>query len=67
MRDSSIALAQPVRIGDYVTIDAASGAVSGTVEEVGLSYTYIRAGDNRRVIIPNEEFVSNVVQGCSIG
>jgi small-conductance mechanosensitive channel len=57
-----IAIAQPVRIGDYVTVSG----ISGTVEEVGLSYTYIRTGDNRRLIIPNEQLVSTMVENYSI-
>jgi small-conductance mechanosensitive channel len=57
-----IAITQPVRLGDYVTI----ADVSGTVEEIGLVYTYIRTADNRRVVIPNEELASTVVHNYTI-
>src|SRR5437868_8372371 len=45
-----IAFTQPVRLGDYVEIDG----VVGTVEEIGLTYTFIRTADNARLVIPNE-------------
>src|SRR5665648_734003 len=44
-----IAFSQPVRLGDYISIDD----VYGTVEEIRFTYTYIRTPDNRRVVIPN--------------
>ena len=58
----AIAITQPVRINDYVTV----GDVSGVVEEVGLSYTYIRTADNRRVVIPNEALAGTVVHNYTI-
>ena len=57
-----VALAQPVRIGDYVAIDE----WRGTVEEVGLTYSYIRADDNSRVVIPNEQLASRVIRNFTI-
>ena len=58
----AIAITQPVRLGDYVTL----GDVSGTIEEVGLTYTYLRTADNRRVVIPNEQLASTVVHNYTI-
>ena len=52
-----IAFSQPVRLGDYISVND----IYGTVEEVALTYTYIRTHDNRRVVIPNEVFASTVV------
>jgi small-conductance mechanosensitive channel len=57
-----VALAQPVRIGDYVAIDD----LEGTVEEVRLTYSYIRAADNSRIVIPNEQLASKVVRNFTI-
>jgi small-conductance mechanosensitive channel len=57
-----VALAQPVRIGDYVTIDE----WEGTVEEVRLTYSYIRADDNSRIVIPNEQLGSKVIRNFTI-
>jgi len=57
-----IAFSQPVRIGDYISIDD----THGTVEEIGLTYTYIRTLDERRMIIPNELLTSKVIHNYSI-
>jgi len=57
-----VALAQPVRIGDYVAIDE----WEGTVEEVRLTYSYIRAEDNSRIVIPNEQLGSKVVRNFTL-
>jgi small-conductance mechanosensitive channel len=52
-----------VRLGDYISVDGEYG----TVEEIRLTYTYIRTFDNRRVVIPNEAFASKVVHNYSMG
>jgi small-conductance mechanosensitive channel len=57
-----IAFAQPLRIGDSVVIDD----VPGTVEEIGLSYTFIRAGDGTRLVIPNEKLASDTIRNLTI-
>ena len=58
-----IAFSQPVRLGDYVSVDD----IYGTVEEIRFTYTYIRTPDDRRVVIPNEAFASQVVNNFSMG
>ena len=57
-----IAFTQPVRLGDYVEIDG----VAGTVEEIGLTYTFIRTADNARLVIPNEKLASDTIRNSSI-
>ena len=57
-----IALAQPVRIGDRVEYDG----MPGVVEEIGLTYTFIRAGDRRRIVVPNEKLASDTIINASI-
>ncbi len=57
-----VALAQPVRIGDYVAI----GDWQGTIEEIRLTYSYIRADDDSRIVIPNEQLGSTVIRNFSI-
>jgi small-conductance mechanosensitive channel len=57
-----IALAQPVRIGDRVEYEG----TAGIVEEVGLTYTFIRAGDGRRIVVPNEKLASDTIVNASI-
>lgn len=57
-----IAFAQPLRLGDRVEIDG----VEGTVEEIGLTYTFIRTGDNARLVIPNEKLASDTIRNSTI-
>jgi small-conductance mechanosensitive channel len=58
-----IAFSQPVRLGDYISIDDNYG----TVEEITLIYTSIRTADNRRVMIPNEALASKAINNYSMG
>ncbi len=57
-----IALAQPVRIGDRVEYEG----THGVVEEIGLTYTFIRTGDRRRLVVPNEKLASDTIVNASI-
>jgi small-conductance mechanosensitive channel len=57
-----IAFTEPLRIGDRVTVDD----TEGTVEEVGLTYTFIRTDDNARLVIPNEKLASDTILNASI-
>src|SRR6478736_2258038 len=47
-----IAFTQPIRLGDRVELE--SGA-AGNVEEIDLTYTFIRTDDGARLVIPNEK------------
>lgn len=58
-----IAFSQPVRLGDYISIND----VYGTVEEITLTHTYVRTIDDHRVVIPNELFASTPVSNYSKG
>ncbi len=57
-----IAFSQPLRIGDRVTI----GGQQGTVEEIHLTYTFIRTEDNARLVIPNETLASDTIRNATI-
>ena len=57
-----IAFAQPVRLGDRVEIES----LMGVVEEIGLTYTFIRLEDNDRLVIPNERIASDTIRNSSI-
>jgi small-conductance mechanosensitive channel len=57
-----IAFTQPLRLGDRVTVDG----VAGTVEEIGLTYTFIRTDDNARLVIPNEKLASDTIRNSTI-
>jgi MscS family membrane protein len=49
---------QSARIGDYCTV----GAVSGTIEKIGMRSTRIRTLDRTLVTIPNGQFASDVIE-----
>lgn len=57
-----IAFTQPLRLGDLVTVDD----VEGTVEEIGLTYTFIKTHDNARLVIPNEKLASDTIRNSTI-
>src|ERR687883_126370 len=46
-----IAFTQPIRLGDRIEVEG----IPGTVEEIGLTYTFIRTDDRARFVIPNEK------------
>jgi small-conductance mechanosensitive channel len=57
-----IAFTQPIRLGDYIEF----GDLSGVVEEIGLTYTFVRTPDNDRLVIPNEKMASDTIRNSSI-
>jgi small-conductance mechanosensitive channel len=57
-----IAFTQPLRLGDRVTF----AGVEGVVEEITLTYTFIRADDDTRLIVPNEKLASDTIQNATI-
>src|SRR5205085_5503803 len=57
-----IAFTQPLRLGDRVTVDN----VSGTVEEIGLTHTWIRTSGNDRLVVPNEKLASDTICNSTI-
>jgi small-conductance mechanosensitive channel len=58
-----LAVSQPIRIGDRITFEE----VTGRVDDLSLSYTYIDPGDGDLVVIPNEKIVSGTVYNHSTG
>ena len=57
-----LAITQPIRIGDLVTFEEQSGIV----EDMKLTYTYIRLDDGRRLIVPNERLAQSSVVNHTI-
>jgi small-conductance mechanosensitive channel len=57
-----LAITQPIRIGDLVTFEEETGEV----EDMKLTYTYIRLGDDRRLIVPNERLAQSSVVNHTI-
>ena len=61
-----IAITQPLRLGDWVEVAGVGGTVGGTVEEIGLMYTFIRTEENARLVIPNEKLASDTIRNSTI-
>jgi small-conductance mechanosensitive channel len=57
-----LAITQPIRIGDLVTFEDETGEV----EDVKLTYTYIRLDDGRRLIVPNERLAASSIENHTI-
>jgi small-conductance mechanosensitive channel len=57
-----IAFTQPVRLGDRIAIEG----VEGVVEEIGLTYTFIRTDDDARLVVPNEKLASDTIRNATI-
>lgn len=57
-----LAITQPIRIGDLVTFEDATG----TVEDIRLTYTYIATGTGDRLVVPNERLAQSSVQNHTL-
>jgi small conductance mechanosensitive channel len=57
-----IAFTQPLRLGDEVEL----AGTRGTVEEIGLIYTFVRTDDDDRLVIPNETLASDTIRNSTI-
>lgn len=54
--------AHPFKVGDYVQI----GDMSGTVQEMGMTYTILVTPDNYRVHIPNSKTVTSEITNYTV-
>lgn len=57
-----IAITQPLRLGDEVEIEGSRGIV----EEIGLTYTWIRTPDGDRLVVPNQKLASESIKNATI-
>jgi small-conductance mechanosensitive channel len=57
-----IAFSQPLRLGDEVEVEGGRGVV----EEIALTYTWLRLPDGDRLVIPNERLVSEPLRNATI-
>jgi small-conductance mechanosensitive channel len=57
-----IAITQPIRIGDRVTY----GGETGIIEDIDLTYTYIRTSDDARLVVPNQKLASDTIRNSTI-
>jgi small-conductance mechanosensitive channel len=57
-----LAVTQPLRVGDWVTIEDNYGVV----EDVTLSYTVLRTPSEARVLIPNERLAAGILRNDTL-
>ena len=57
-----LAITQPIRIGDLVTFEGQTGEV----EDVKLTYTYIRLDDGTRLVVPNERLAQGSIENHTV-
>jgi small-conductance mechanosensitive channel len=57
-----LAINQPIRIGDLVTVEDQTGEV----EDVNLSYTHVRLDDGSRLVVPNEKLAQSSVENHTV-
>ena len=57
-----IAFNQPLRLGDVVVVEN----TEGIVEEIGLTYTFVRTESGDRLVIPNEKLASDTIRNSTI-
>lgn len=57
-----LAITQPIRIGDLVTFEDETG----TVEDVRLTYTFIRKANDTRLVVPNERLAQSTILNHTI-
>src|SRR5436305_13970449 len=55
-----IAFSQPLRLGDEVEVEGGRGIV----EEIGLTYTWVKLPDGARLVIPNEKLASEPLRNA---
>ncbi len=57
-----LAITQPIRIGDLVTFEDQTGEV----EDVKLTYTYLRLDDGTRLVVPNERLAQGSIKNHTV-
>lgn len=57
----SILLYHPFRVGDDVEINTPRGVMRGTIRQLTLGYTSLRASESEEIIVPNSVMVSAVL------
>jgi small-conductance mechanosensitive channel len=58
-----LAVAQPIRLEDYVVVEGESGVV----EEITLTYVVVRLSDQRRIVLPINHFLERPFENWSRG
>jgi small-conductance mechanosensitive channel len=58
-----LAVTQPIRVGDWVFVEEQYGVV----EDVRLTYTFLRTLGGQQVVIPNEKLASGILRNDTLG
>jgi small-conductance mechanosensitive channel len=58
-----LAITQPIRVGDWVFFEEQYGVV----EDVRLTYTFLRTPRGQQVVIPNERLASGILRNDTLG
>lgn len=62
-----LAITQPARIGDFVTVNTGEEETTGTVVDIALTYTQLDTGDGDLVVVPNTSLAVGRVVNHSAG
>src|SRR5215208_7026359 len=57
-----LAITQPLRVGDWVTLEEHYGVV----EDIRLNYTFLRTLSDQRIVIPNERLASGILRNDTL-
>ena len=57
-----LAIAQPIRVGDWVTFEGSYGVV----EDVRLNYTILRTPTEQRIVVPNERLAGGLIKNDTL-
>jgi small-conductance mechanosensitive channel len=58
-----LAITQPLRLGDRIVFEE----ITGVVEDVTLSYTFLRQLSGERIAIPNERLAAGILRNDTLG
>jgi small-conductance mechanosensitive channel len=58
-----LAVTQPLRIGDWVYVEDQYGVV----EDIRLTYTFLRTLSGQQVVVPNEKLASGILRNDTLG
>ena len=58
-----LAVTQPLRVGDWVFVEDQYGVV----EDIRLTYTFLRTLGGQQIVIPNEKLASGILRNDTLG
>jgi small conductance mechanosensitive channel len=58
-----LAITQPIRVGDWVFFEEQYGVV----DDIRLTYTFLRTPGGQQVVVPNERLASGILRNDSLG